>query len=135
MQASVKQMMNGYQQSQIRNFATFGQKVSDTTIGVPKETYENEKRVALSPEAVQRLVKQGFKVNIEKGAGAFAAFNDQSYEAAGAKIVDTDKALGSDLILKVRPPSQEELGKMKNESGLISFINPAQNKALLDTLK
>ena len=82
--------INGYQQSQIRSFATFGQKVEETTIGVPAETYENEKRVALSPEAVQRLTKLGFKINVEKDAGANAAFSDAAFESAGAKIVSKD---------------------------------------------
>lgn len=118
-----------------RQFATFGQSVKETTIGVPKETYQNERRVALSPEAAQRLIKTGFTVNIESGAGASSDFSDASYEGVGAKVVSTDAALKSDLVLKVRPPSQDELQKMKNEAGLISFINPAQNKALIDTLK
>lgn len=103
-------------------------------IGVPKETFENERRVALSPEAAQRLIKQGFKVSIEEGAGTSSDFSDQSYKAVGASIVSRDEALKSDLVLKVRPPSQEEAQKLKDEAGLISFIYPAQNKALVDIL-
>lgn len=118
----------------MRYFATFGSKVTETTIGIPKETFENERRVALSPEATDRLVKLGFKVNIEQGAGAESDFADSTYEKVGAKIVSKDEALSSDLILKVRPPNPEEVQKMKKEAGLISFINPAQNKPLLDIL-
>jgi NAD/NADP transhydrogenase alpha subunit len=54
----------------MRYFSAFGKNVSDVTIGVPKETFSNERRVALSPEAAQRLIKQGFKINIESGAGS-----------------------------------------------------------------
>ncbi len=109
--------------------------MNETTIGVPKETFNNERRVALSPEATQRLVKEGFKVQIESGAGAFADFSDASYTNVGATIVNRDQALGSDLVLKVRPPSHEEVEKMKKEAGLISFLYPAQNQALIDILK
>ena len=70
-----------------------GKNVKETTIGVPKETFENEKRVALSPEAAQKLIKQGFTVNIESGAGKASDFGDSTYEAVGAKIVNTDEAL------------------------------------------
>ena len=91
--------------NQIRYFATFGQKVSETTIGVPVETFQNERRVALSPEAAQRLIKLGFKIQVEAGAGAKADFNDDSYKAVGASIVSKDEAITSDLVLKVRAPS------------------------------
>lgn len=66
--------------SQVRYFSSaFGKDVSEVTIGVPKETFANERRVALSPEATQRLVKLGFKVNIESGAGSQADFSDKVY--------------------------------------------------------
>lgn len=81
----------------------FGKPISETSIGVPPESFENEKRVALSPEAVKRLVKDGFTINIQKGAGAGAGFLDSYYEAEGAKIVDD--AYKSDIVFKVRPPS------------------------------
>ena len=109
--------------------------MNETTIGIPKETFNNERRIALSPEATQRLVKLGFKVNIASGAGAMSDFADGTYEAVGAKIVSQDEAIKSDLVLKVRPPSLEEANEMKSEAGLISFINPAQNQALVDILK
>lgn len=70
-------------------------------VGVPKETFPLERRVAASPESVGRLVKPGFQVLIEKGAGEGAHFTDQAYEAAGATIVD-DVWKDSDIVLKVR---------------------------------
>jgi NAD(P) transhydrogenase len=102
---------------------------------VPKETFSNERRVALSPEAAQRLIKQGFKINIETGAGSYADFSDEAYKSVGVHVVSREQAFNADLMLKVRPPSQEEALMLKDESGLISFINPAQNKNLIDILK
>lgn len=70
-------------------------------VGVPKETLQNERRVALSPAGVQALVKQGFKVQVQSGAGEESKFSDQMYKDAGATITDVKGALGSDLVLKV----------------------------------
>uniref|UniRef100_A0A8C6T395 NAD(P) transhydrogenase, mitochondrial n=1 Tax=Neogobius melanostomus TaxID=47308 RepID=A0A8C6T395_9GOBI len=73
----------------------------DLVVGVPKETLQNERRVALSPAGVQALVKQGFQVQVETGAGEASQFSDQQYKDAGASITDVNGALGSDLVLKV----------------------------------
>lgn len=73
----------------------------DLVVGVPKETIQNERRVALSPAGVQALVKQGFKVQVETGAGQESKFSDQQYMEAGATITDVKGAFGSDLVLKV----------------------------------
>ena len=62
------------------------------TIGVPKESWQNEKRVAITPAVVQTLTKKGFSVNVEGGAGMKANFRDSDYAAAGATIVDKNKA-------------------------------------------
>ena len=70
-------------------------------MGVPKEHYRLEKRVAATPESVQRLIKPGFKVQIESGAGLMSEFTDADYEAAGATIVDSIWK-SSDIVLKVR---------------------------------
>ena len=76
------------------------------TIGVPKEIHAGERRVALSPEATKQLVKQGFKVVIEEGAGAEAKFLDADYIAAGAAVKSAKDALSSDIVLKVRHTSK-----------------------------
>lgn len=70
-------------------------------VGVPKEIFKNERRVAVSPAGVELLVKQGFNVQVESGAGDHAKFSDQMYINAGASITDTNGAFGSDLVLKV----------------------------------
>ena len=72
------------------------------TIGVPKEIHDGERRVALSPEAVKQLTKQGFNVVVEAGAGTGAKFLDSDYVAAGAEVKSVKEALGSDIVLKVR---------------------------------
>lgn len=73
----------------------------DLVVGVPKETAQNERRVALSPAGVEALVKQGFQVQVETGAGEESKFSDQQYKSAGATITDVKGAFESDLVLKV----------------------------------
>jgi NAD(P) transhydrogenase subunit alpha len=105
-------------------------------IGVPKETAEGEKRVATVPEVVEKLIKLGFQVKVETGAGAQANFDDAAYRAAGAEVVDTAAALwsGSDIVFKVRGPTPEEVALMREGGTLVSFIWPAQNPELLERL-
>jgi NAD(P) transhydrogenase len=77
------------------------------SIGVPKESYLNEKRVALTPTVVANLVKKGFTLHVEENAGLGASFHNEDYHNAGAKIVSKNAAYASNIILKVRQPSQE----------------------------
>uniref|UniRef100_A0A8C2MT87 proton-translocating NAD(P)(+) transhydrogenase n=1 Tax=Cricetulus griseus TaxID=10029 RepID=A0A8C2MT87_CRIGR len=110
------------------------------TVGVPKEIFQNEKRVALSPAGVQALVKQGFNVVVESGAGEASRFPDDLYRAAGAQIQGTKEVLASDLVVKVRAPmvnpalGAHEADFLKPSGTLISFIYPAQNPDLLNKL-
>ncbi len=106
------------------------------TIGVPRETYAGEKRVATVPDVVEKLVKLGFAVCVETNAGAAANFGDDAYQAAGARIAGSAAELmgGSDLIFKVRAPTPEEIALMKPGSTLVSFIWPAQNPELMQQL-
>jgi len=105
-------------------------------IGIPRETAVGEKRVATVPEVVERLIKLGFAVKVESGAGEAANFSDDSYRAAGAGIVDDAAALwaGADIVFKVRGPSAEEVGLLREGGTLVSFIWPAQNPELLQQL-
>jgi H+-translocating NAD(P) transhydrogenase subunit alpha len=105
-------------------------------IGIPAEVGADEKRVATVPEVVEKLIKLGFAVKVQSGAGAAANCDDASYVAAGATIVDSAAALwsGSDFVFKVRPPSLDEVGLMKEGSALLSFIWPAQNPELMKAL-
>ena len=83
-------------------------------IGVPKETAAGEKRVATVPEVVEKLIKLGFKVAVESGAGDAANCSDDVYRAAGAQIVDSAAKLWaeSDIVFKVCVPTTEEVGLM-----------------------
>jgi NAD(P) transhydrogenase subunit alpha len=105
-------------------------------IGVPKETAAGEKRVATVPEVVEKLIKLGFKVAVESGAGDAANCGDDVYRAAGAEVVDSAAKLwaASDIVFKVRAPSAEEVGLMHEGQTLISFIWPAQNPELMQQL-
>ena len=105
-------------------------------IGVPKETYAGEKRVATTPEVVNWLQKLGYDVSLEAGAGAEANYSDAAYSEAGAEIVTDIKTLwdSSDIILKVRAPDDNEIELLHDGQTLISFIWPAQNKSLMEKL-
>ena len=106
------------------------------TIGIPKEVFAGEKRVATVPDVVEKLIKLGFKVAVQAGAGALANFGDDAYRGAGAEIVNDAPALwaASDVVCKVRAPSSDEVGLMREGGTLISFIWPAQNPELLKQL-
>ena len=110
-------------------------------IAVAKEIEASERRVALIPDVVSKLVKQGFEVSIESGAGEKALFNDSDYEAAGATIIsDTAKLWGeADILLKVSPPQQREDGSaeidlLKEGSVFIGFLNPLRDPSLIEQL-
>ncbi len=106
-------------------------------IGIPKETYPGEKRVASAPEVVAKLIGLGFAVVVETGAGDGANFYDDAFVAAGARIAPTAADLWSsvDIVFKVRAPSAEEVALLKQGQTLISFIWPAQNPELMEKLK
>ena len=105
-------------------------------IGVPRETAAGEKRVATVPEVVEKLVKLGFEVAVESGAGEASNFGDEDYRAAGARVVDGADALWAtaDIVFKVRAPSAEEVGLTHEGQTLISFVWPAQNSELMQQL-
>jgi NAD(P) transhydrogenase subunit alpha len=92
-------------------------------IGVPKETAEGERRVALVPDAVGRLVANGLDVLIERGAGAAAYFGDDMYAEAGARLVDGVSG-EADLVARVQKPSAEEIAALRERTVLIGFLQP-----------
>ncbi|MBS0508252.1 MAG: NAD(P)(+) transhydrogenase (Re/Si-specific) subunit alpha, partial [Proteobacteria bacterium] len=105
-------------------------------IGIPREIFPGEKRVATVPDVVEKLIKLGFAVTVEAGAGEAANFSDDAYRAAGAQVIDGAAALwgASDIVLKVRPPSEGEVGLMREGGTLIDFVWPAQNPQLMEQL-
>ena len=94
------------------------------TIGVPKEIAAGERRAAVVPEVVQKLVSQGFEILLEAGAGEAAYFTDDAFQQAGARIGTCSEAFGADIVLKVRPPLESEIGKMKSGSVLLALLDP-----------
>ena len=110
-------------------------------VGIPKEIYPNERRVAATPATVHRLRKLGLEVRVQAGAGEPASLLDGAYQEAGARVVPTAAELyaEADLVLKVRAPGPiegdgHEVDLIKPGATLVSFIWPAQNKELLERL-
>jgi NAD(P) transhydrogenase subunit alpha len=103
-------------------------------LGIVKETWPGERRVAASPQVVAKWVKAGWLVQIERGAGELASYPDSQYEATGATVVDRAAAWGSDIVLKLRPPSIPEVAQLREHATLISYLQPAQNVDLVDAL-
>ncbi|MAQ82859.1 MAG: NAD(P)(+) transhydrogenase (Re/Si-specific) subunit alpha [Maritimibacter sp.] len=106
-------------------------------IGTPREIFEGEARVAMTPDSAAQLQKLGYECVIESGAGTKAGFTDEAYKAAGVDVVDGAEALwsGCDIVAKVRPPSEDELDRVKPGQLLISFFYPGSNEALLEQAK
>ena len=97
-------------------------------IAVPKETAAGERRVALVPDVVRKLTGSGHEVVVQAGAGEAAMIPDSLYEEAGAKIAsDPAAAWDADVVVKVAPPSEEEVGRLKGDSVLIGFLSPLTN--------
>lgn len=111
-------------------------KKGELFIGIPKETYFQEKRVCLTPDAVSALLSNGHRVMIESGAGDGAKFTDKDYSEAGAEIVkDTAKVYSCPIILKVEPPSLEEIKLINPQTLLISALQlKTQNKSYFEAL-
>ncbi|HFZ8993567.1 TPA: Re/Si-specific NAD(P)(+) transhydrogenase subunit alpha [Citrobacter freundii] len=103
-------------------------------IGIPKERLTNETRVAATPKTVEQLLKLGFTVAVESGAGILANFADKAFLQAGAEIVEGDQVWQSEIILKVNAPLEEEIPLLNAGTTLISFIWPAQNPQLMQQL-
>ena len=105
-------------------------------VGIPSEISPSELRVAATPKTVKRLQKQGFEVYIQHNAGVKANFSDKEFEEAGAKIVATAADIygNSDIVLKVKEPSMEEVDMMREGLVMLSYLWPAQNQPLLQKL-
>ncbi len=104
-------------------------------IGIPKETLSGENRVAASPTSVSELLKLGFSVQVQKGAGTKASFTDQEFLDSKASLVTKKLCFQSDIIFKVNAPTLDEVSLMKDGAHLISFIAPAQSPELLEALR
>ncbi|EGS1130396.1 Re/Si-specific NAD(P)(+) transhydrogenase subunit alpha [Salmonella bongori] len=103
-------------------------------IGIPKERLPNETRVAATPKTVEQLLKLGFSVAVESGAGQLASFDDKAFTQAGADIVDSNAVWQAEIILKVNAPEENEIALLNPGATLVSFIWPAQNASLMEKL-
>src|SRR5437867_11815342 len=105
-------------------------------IGVPKETAANERRVAVTPDVAGRLVKAGLSVVVERGAGEAAAFGDDAYGATGATLVATAAELfgQSDIVLKVQPPSAQEVRLGREGGALVALFQPSAGRETVSQL-
>jgi H+-translocating NAD(P) transhydrogenase subunit alpha len=103
-----------------------------TLIGVPRETAAGERRVALVPKVVERLHAAGLAVVVETGAGTGALIPDEQYKQAGATIGDPWPA---DLVVKVNPPTVDEIGLLKPESAVVGFLAPRTHPEVAEGLR
>lgn len=105
-------------------------------IGVPREIFPGERRVATTPDVAAQLIKLGFEVAVETNAGAAASYSDAAYKEAGCTVATSTEEVwaGSDIVLKVRGPNSDEVARLKSGQTLICFLWPAQNPELLNQL-
>lgn len=101
-------------------------------IGIPKEVNVGETRVAGSPETVKKLLKLGYEVCVERGAGRLASFPDEAYVEAGARIVDKDEVWASDIVVCVDMPTDSELALMHRDAMLITRMRMEANPDLVE---
>jgi NAD(P) transhydrogenase subunit alpha len=104
------------------------------TIGIPRESASGETRVALIPANVSPLVKDKHAVTVESGAGAAASSSDEQYRAAGATLADASQAFAADIVLKVQPPTLDEVKRMTEGAVLIGFLAPLANPDVVRAL-
>ncbi|MBI1984195.1 MAG: NAD(P)(+) transhydrogenase (Re/Si-specific) subunit alpha, partial [Acidobacteria bacterium] len=102
-------------------------------VGVPKEVVSGERRVALVPELISKLAQAGAEVAVEAGAGAAAGFLDALYAEKGARL-ESDVFDKADVLLKVQPPTENEISEMREGSTLIGLLQPYTNTAQIQTL-
>ena len=123
--------------SPVANAASSAPPQAPQRIGVVREIFPGEKRVATVPDVVEKLIKLGFKVAVESGAGDLANCSDDTYRAAGAEVIAgaANVWAACDIIFKVRGPTAEEVALMHKGQTLVSFIWPAQNPELLKQLE
>ncbi|SDK74508.1 NAD(P) transhydrogenase subunit alpha [Aliiruegeria lutimaris] len=109
----------------------------DVKIGSPREVFPGESRVAMTPDSAKQLQKLGYDCVIESGAGIAAGFSDALYAEAGVEVVNSAEELfaSSDIIAKVRPPEESEIGLLSADKTLISFFYPASNEPLMEAAK
>lgn len=103
-------------------------------IGIPREVWPGETRVAATPETAKKFRAKGLEVLVERSAGRQAYFPDAAYETAGAELVDAGAAFAADIVIKVHGPTLDEVGSMTPGTVLCALLDPCQNDDLLKRL-
>jgi NAD(P) transhydrogenase subunit alpha len=103
-------------------------------IGIPRESLPGETRVAATPQTVGQLIKLGYEVVVESGAGAASTFSDAAFTEAGATVVSAEEAWTADVVLKVNAPDDQEIAALRDGATLISLISPALKPELVEQL-
>src|SRR6478735_7443311 len=103
-------------------------------IGIPRESLHGETRVAATPKTAGQLIKLGYSVLVESGAGVAASFSDAAFAEAGADIGSADQVLKADVVLKVNAPNPEEIAALRDGATLVSLMSPALNPDLVEQL-
>ncbi|WP_304112405.1 Re/Si-specific NAD(P)(+) transhydrogenase subunit alpha [Mycolicibacterium bacteremicum] len=103
-------------------------------IGIPRESYAGETRVAATPATVANIIKLGYTVLVESGAGVASSFADAAYVEAGATVGSTQEALSADVVLKVNAPDDSEIAALRDGATLVSLISPALKPELVEKL-
>ena len=104
-------------------------------IGIPKEPYAGQTLVSASPDTVGKLIKLGYEVVVESGAGEAASYYDDQYESAGARIVGKDEAWGADIVTCLDTPTDAELALVKPGATLLARMNPGANPDTVEKFK
>ena len=103
-------------------------------IGIPRESLPGETRVAATPQTVGQLIKLGYEVVVETGAGAASSFSDAAFSEAGAGVGSAEQVLAADVVLKVNAPDDAEIAALRDGATLISLISPALKPELVEQL-
>lgn len=103
-------------------------------IGIPRESQPGETRVAATPQTVGQLIKLGYQVVVESGAGAAASFSDTAFTEAGAAVEPTDQVWSADVVLKVNAPTEPEIARLRDGATLVGLISPALKPELVEHL-
>src|SRR6185312_5655403 len=103
-------------------------------IGIPRESLPGETRVAATPQTVGQLIKLGYQVVVEAGAGAASSFTDAAFPEAGAGVEAAEKVWAADVVLKVNAPDDTEIAALRDGATLISLISPALKPDLVERL-
>src|SRR5690349_23191020 len=101
-------------------------------IGIPRESLPGETRVAATPQTVGQLIKLGYQVVVESGAGAASSFSDEAFTEAGATVAAVDQVLAADVVLKVNAPSDTEIAALHDGATVIGLISPALKPELVE---